>query len=656
MGVPALFQWVFYRFPKAVKSAKKPQAEGNPQVHDCLYFDLNSVIHNCCHGSDPLPEGATEEDMILRIFEQVDEIIGFVQPRKLVYFAFDGVVPAGKLIQQRSRRLKTAEEQQSPDAFDANTISPGTAFMARISEALQWYIHDRSQSEVSDIAFILSDSSAPGEGEHKIIQYIKHLRTAKGYDPNTSHCICSQDADLVLLGLLLHSPHVSLLREYQEVRPPRGKRPRPREHTALKYDFLLLAVVREYLYADFKGVVASSGADFEKMLDDFVVLCSLMGNDFLPSIPSIQVREGALDELVAVYKRHFEGHFVEEGRNIDYVRLAKIIGFFAVKEVEVYAARRQSQLQRDPQGNYADTFDFTSPSYRALYAEKTGVTEETIAKDYLQGLKWVTDYYFTGNASWEWVYPHSYPPQASSLWQYCASYSAAQQHIYAGPPLTPLELLLAILPRQNNSILPEPFRKLTQAAAPLGDMYEDVHTTERIGGRLLTVTPCIDVSRVRTEARRPEVTKLLSQEEASLNSFKETLAFVNISAHPEFAPEEKLAGKKRKIDECEEEVVCSTSVTLPDFSSVCLNGVVKHHSSGVQYGEDFPLSFDLLDPVEAIETTAYVLHTPHVIPHEHAVLPGTAPPPSTLNANEAAAGSDSVFQSIVPAVFATAMH
>ena len=51
-------------------------------------------------------------------------------------------------------------------SFDDNVITPGTAFMARLAAIFATKL--QTDPAWADVAVVLSDSSEPGEGEHKV--------------------------------------------------------------------------------------------------------------------------------------------------------------------------------------------------------------------------------------------------------------------------------------------------------------------------------------------------------------------------------------------------------------------------------------------------------------------------------------------------------
>jgi len=152
-----------------------------------------------------------------------------IRPRKVFFMAIDGVAPRAKMNQQRGRRFRSAKEAEDKEKealakgevlpteqrFDSNCITPGTEFMARLQEQLKYFVSKKISTDPlwQRVRVILSGHQVPGEGEHKIMEFIRYQRSQPDYDVDTRHCLYGLDADLIMLGLCSHEPYFSLLRE-----------------------------------------------------------------------------------------------------------------------------------------------------------------------------------------------------------------------------------------------------------------------------------------------------------------------------------------------------------------------------------------------------------------------------------------------------------
>ena len=98
--------------------------------------------------------------------------------------------------------------------------------MARLSEQLRYFVNKKITEDANwrEVEVVLSGHEVPGEGEHKIMEYIRLSRAQPDYNPNIRHCMYGLDADLIMLSLLSHDPHFCLLREEVKFGPSSRKK------------------------------------------------------------------------------------------------------------------------------------------------------------------------------------------------------------------------------------------------------------------------------------------------------------------------------------------------------------------------------------------------------------------------------------------------
>ena len=95
--------------------------------------------------------------------------------------------------------------------------------MVRLHEQLKYFVSMKISTDSlwQNVKVILSGHETPGEGEHKIMDFIRKQRAQPDHDPNTQHVLCGADADLIMLGLATHEPNFTIIREEFKPNKPR---------------------------------------------------------------------------------------------------------------------------------------------------------------------------------------------------------------------------------------------------------------------------------------------------------------------------------------------------------------------------------------------------------------------------------------------------
>ena len=545
MGIPKLFRWLTDQYP-SVSQRVSVSLSDDRQI-DNLYLDMNGIIHSMTHANADGFVAMDEESMFRRIFSYTDKIYKLVKPQRLFFLAVDGVAPRAKVNQQRSRRFRSSKEAEQmlaelvategeiPDVerFDSNCITPGTEFMHRLGAAFRKWIQYKMDTDpqwAGGARVVFSGPDVPGEGEHKVMDYI---RSARGREPDWSegmtHCLYGLDADLIMLGLVTHEPNFILFRERMR---RRGRNSGPRDPLRFgpdDYEVLEVNMIRKMLHLEMRSLVQSGELGFEysveRVVDDFIFLCMLIGNDFLPHVPHLDIADGAINLMMGVYKRLLPtmGGYLTDKASIHLGRFELFMGEVCRRE-PLYFYRRGAEEKQ---------LEFQSPAYPEFYYNTklqaySHEDRRRVLEDYIGGLLWNLAYYHDGCSSWTWYLPHHYAPLASDF----TNLADLNPRLPSGRPLTPLMQLLAVLPRQSATLLPGAYKDLAFSdASPLAKYFPPDFELDPNGKRnaweAVALLPFIDEKEYIGAVSSLDHAQALSAEEKQRNEMGKVHVFLS---------------------------------------------------------------------------------------------------------------------------------
>ena len=540
MGVPGFFLWLMKNYKKEgfvfskerlsmvdikklnnqeqIDKALKTNLYVEPLLNevnsiDWFLIDANCLIHPVCfkvvaENPDLKDNAKLEAKMMISVLNYLDKLIQYVNPKKGVYLAIDGVAPVAKIKQQRSRRFKSIADkslwdnikkkhtQPTGNYWNNNAVTPGTTFMVNLHNRIIEWCKNKT------IEIIYSSCFTPAEGEHKLLQFI---RSNQKSNINYSYVIYGLDADLIFLALSTESNSIYLLREANEINKNESKEVLNYVSIKIMRESIVNTMTKYVLETTEENLYGFDKMDPTRLVNDFIFMCYFLGNDFLPHIPSLDIHRDGIESLIVAWAETLRESVIDnnklvyllnEKKDLQSKTLKKVNADFINKFISKLASTEEDILRDnfakgrkrmkcdsgtpyeqevfrienlqfkidDPINLGSDTPEKWRERYYNHYwdvkPEELEDFSQQIVTHYLIGIKWVTQYYFDKCPSWDWYYPYDHPPFISDISKYLSKIDINKMKFTIGNPLKPFMQLLAVLPPQSNYLLPIGLRKL----------------------------------------------------------------------------------------------------------------------------------------------------------------------------------------------------
>lgn len=451
MGIPLYFKKISNEFVN-ITSKEKPS-----ETVSRLYLDFNCAIHYCSNKIKETKKKYSDNEFETLLIHECKEYImylkDYVNPIDLVYASIDGVVPMAKITQQRKRRFFSDFKNKSSTEWNSNAITPGTLFMKRLIRELNEF------SKKCNFHLIID--AERGEGEHKICHHIRQNDVPKGLD-----VIYGLDADMILLTMLSKNwENTYLLRE--DVK----------NNTILIY--MSIKNTKKQIHDQFTKTIHCKNITIDESIKYYTTLTFLLGNDFLPHLSYISLRSDGITKLLNAYKEtHHKTntHILHENDiNLDF--FSEFIRYLSLQEDKLFYEQEEKYYKTElynKQKNDIENYPIMKKFPRVIHSNKAGwrsnyyyylfcnTLETSVINDsckaYMQGIVWMTMYYFKQETEWYWYYHYNYSPTIVDLSNYLMinkNNNIQLEYDHGYPEIKDIDQLIMVLPRSSMNILPE---------------------------------------------------------------------------------------------------------------------------------------------------------------------------------------------------------
>jgi len=287
-------------------------------------------------------------------------------------------------------------------------------------------------------------------------------------------------------------------------------------------------------------MIGDSTFSLDNCITDFILICFMLGNDFLPSLPSLKINKGGLEtileEYCAIYRNTRD--YLTNGAFINTIQLKKLFEKIAEREeadlIKVYGeshAKRPTPDTSNPKslledfqnvnGKYQDKIRMGSTGYRdRFYYSYFRISPQesdfrksvhTICQNYIDGILWTLKYYKSGCPEWNWFYRYHQSPLAADIIKHFDSL-ITNTTFDKTSPTKPYIQLLSVLPPESGHLLPSKLANLmTDYNSPIADLYPHEYPIDTMGKRYMwqcnPMLPPPNIKRVEKSISSFDLTK-----------------------------------------------------------------------------------------------------------------------------------------------------
>ena len=453
MGIPVYFSHIIREHSSILKKINQKQNN-----FDLIFFDANSIIYDSYYLNKDNYNNHNhhfiESDIIKNSIEKIKNNQNLFHIQTEVVICLDGVAPLSKLNQQKQRRFKsviTKHITNKKENWNTCAITPGTNFMSKLNKELKIF----SENHNYNFDIVVLDSNHNGEGEQKIFNYIrsKYKINLTNYKNIISKniCIYGLDSDLIMLSLL-HSfsiRNIYLYRDTPDFIKQINKRLDP--NTNYIIDIHKLGVQLQHKLYPNNITTHNDKYIYNDSVIQYVILFFLLGNDFIPHIPSLSIRHNAIDRIMDAFHNvqptYNKNKLLFKIKNnnffISWSNLSQILYSLSKFEFEdmKYIQKKKYDYQKKLLSNYKNSNNtedilnnlcvfntdeedyilYNSNTYKNNYYElySPDINVKNISYEYFKNLLWVFQYYTGGDyCDYTYYYPYYITPLLTDLIKY----------------------------------------------------------------------------------------------------------------------------------------------------------------------------------------------------------------------------------------------